>query len=183
MNDRQEDRFSMFLVVRGFLDQNSATVSSIPAFLAAQNDFGTQVDAIQSLSQQLLSSAGTTADKTQLRGAMADAAVPIAAAMRALAAVTGDNQLAAQADVTRITLIGGRDTVAADRADQLHAVATQQAANLVDYGISDSHLTTLRAAIDAYRAAVQAPQQTIAANAAVRVQINDAFSAPNKTLN
>jgi len=182
-DDRQEDKLSMYLVVSAHLTENQTVWQAVPAFVNAENAFRAEVDGIQSLAQaQDQPSAGVTADKQRLRGEMAEAAMPVVGALKTLAAVTSDGDLAAQAGLTRSDFVYGRDTQAADRADIVHDLAAARAADLADYGIAQAQIDSLRTVIDAYRDVLTRPREVIAATAAATAQLDEAFARADAVL-
>jgi len=183
MDDRQENTLSMYQVVGQTLDANATVWSGVVAIVTARTAFGTEVTTIQSLAQsQQQSSAGVTADKQQLRGAMADAAMPVVGALKALAAVTGNDDLAAQVAFSRSNFIYGRDNQAATNGDIVHTQGTANATALANYGITAAMLTTLRDAIDAFRDAISRPREVISATAAFTAQLDAAFARASAVL-
>lgn len=183
MDDRQEDKLSMYQVVATFLADNQPTWTTIPVFGAARTALLTEITTIQSLGQaQQHPSTGVTLDKRELRSAMADAAMPVVGAAKALAAVTGNHDLAAQVRYTRSDFAYGRDLIAADKADIVHAVATQHAAALVSYGIAQAQLDGLRSAIDDFREISARPRTVIATRTADSAQLESAFTRADQIL-
>jgi len=176
MDDRQENTLSMYQVVGPLLDANATVWSGVPAFVSARTAFGTEVTTIQAQAQaQQQPSTGVTADKQQLRSAMADAAMVVVGPLSAFAAVTGNGDLAAQTAFTRSDFSYGRDNDAATNGDVVHTHATANAAALVNYGVTAAMLTALRSAIDAYRASISLPRQVITTTSAATTQLAAAY--------
>jgi hypothetical protein len=182
MNDTQEDKRSMYLAVLEVLEANQTIWSIIPAFATAESNFRVSVGDIQGLVQQQLPSTGVTADKQRLRAEMADAAMPIVGALKALAAVTQNGDLAAQVDLTRSDFVYGRDTIAADNGDAIYALASTHSTDLANYGIDSSHQTAIYDATQAYREALTRPREVIAASAAATEQLDAAFDTADDLL-
>ncbi len=184
MDDHQEDKRSMYQAVRTHLGTNQAIWSGVPAFVTAEAAFRGEVTNIQSLAQdQQQPSTGVTSAKQQLRGTMADAAMPIVGPLKALAAVTQDTELAADSDFTRSDFIYGRDTVGADNADKIHGLAAARVTELANYSVTQQQVDDLRSAIDAYRDSIGRPRQVIGTKAAATEQLEAAFVRADAVLN
>jgi len=177
MDDRQENTLSMFQVVSQTMQTNQAVWSGVADVVSAVAAFNTEVVGIEGLAaQQQQSSTGVTRDKKDLRAAMADAAMIVVGALKALAARTGNDDLAAQIDFTRSSFIYGRDTQAATNGDVVHTHGTANAAALANSGITAATLTALRGAIDAYRDIISRPREVIVTTSAVTEQLDAAFA-------
>lgn len=183
MNDSQEDKLSMYQAVLAVLENHQTVWAAVPAFVTAESAFRIGVNNLQSIAQQQQTSTGATADKQRLRVAMADAAMPIVGALKALAAVTSNGELAAECDLTRSDFLYGRDTDSAAQADRVYVLASEHAAALVDYGISSPHQTAIYDATQAYRDALTRPREVIAATSAATEQLAAAFDAADQRLN
>ena len=96
MNDRLENKFTMYEAVSALLDANTAKTSSMTAFATAFNSFKDLIEAI-SEKNQLKDSAtsGKTTLKTQLQNDLIASTVPIAAALFALGSTTNDPRIQA----------------------------------------------------------------------------------------
>ncbi len=172
MDDRQRAKLNMFIVVRGFLNNNAATWNGIPKFVTAKNDFDTELTGLENLSQaQKQPTTGVTANKTALRQAMGDAAMPVVGALLALAGETADAELEAQANFTRSDFVHGPEGDAADNADVVYNLASARAADLVDFGLAQPTIDALDTAIDAFRAKIGAPRLVQVGTSTVTQQI------------
>ena len=183
MDDRQENKLSMYQVVLETLENNETVWAGLPAFVSAEALFRTEVNNILALAQtQQQPSTGVTADKQQLRAAMADVAMPVVGALKALASVTGNDDLAAQIAFTRSAFVYGRDTQSATNGDIVHSRGTTNLAALADYGIVQAQLDALRAAIDAYRDSISRPREVITTTAAATAGMDAAFGRAESVL-
>jgi hypothetical protein len=182
MNDVQEDKLSMYEIVLARLDEHQAMWSTIPAFVTAESNFRTSVADIQGFAQQQLPSTGVTSDKQRLRGEMAEAVMPVVGALKALAAVTSNGDLAAQADLTRSDFMRGRDTIVAGQADAVYVLASNHSTELANYGITSAEQTVLYDATQAFRDAISKPREVIAASAAATEQLVGAFATADDLL-
>ena len=176
MDDRQENKLSMYLAVRLVVTGRAALWSGVPAFVAAEAAFGAEVTNIQSLGvDQISPSSGATADKEARRRVMGDKAMYVIGPTKTLASVTGNGELAAGVNFTMSDFLYGRDTLASENANAVHArVAANQAA-LADYGLVAADTTALRTAIDAYVAIIARPRELVTNSAVATEQLGLAF--------
>jgi len=173
----------MYLAVKAVCDRNSSTWQSLPAFADACTEFALHVANIQPLAQsQAVDATGLAADKDQLRRAMATDGVEIGNALYAYARKVKNNDLAAQADVTMSTFLQGRDTIAADKARNIHDPATANLAALASYGVTATKLTAFKASIDAYAASITKPREATTNLSTATAQLYAEFVAADAAL-
>ena len=184
MNDRQENKLTMYETVQETMAANVTITAAVPAIAPAVAALGAEITTIQTLSQtQKQPTKGATKSKSQLRGAMADAAVPVASALKALASATGNAELAAQANFTRTDFVFSRDTVAPDNAVIVKNLAIANLAALANYGAVQSDIDALAAAITAYNASITRPRQVVTLTKAATKQLEEAFARADVILN
>ena len=105
--------------------------------------------------------------KQELRDALAEAAVPVAQALSAKADEDGDTTAADLYDFVPSDFLHDTEQDALDRAGIVRDAAQAAApAALADYGISADHLTALDEAYAAFRDALSAPRDAVAARSA-----------------
>ena len=183
MNAKLENKLSMYLAVQLVLDRNKTTWQGLTALADAVTEFNQHVANIPPLAQtQSTPSAGITADKAQLRAAMAQAALEVAAATHAYAKKAKNNDLAAKTKVALSHFTQGRDTVAADRARVVHAAAASVVASLAPYGVTAAKLTALAAKIDAYAASLGKPRDAVASSSTATRLLKAEFTAADALL-
>lgn len=183
MKAKQENKLSMYLAVQAVCDRNQSTWQVLQAFVDGYADFGGRVSNIQNLAQsQSVDPTGLSADKDQLRRAMAEAATEVAGGVYAYAKKVKNNDLAAQTNVSVTTFMDGRDTLAATRALNVHAAATANLANLAPYGVTAAKLTALKAKVDAYSASITKPREAVGSGSTATKQMDDEFHAADAVL-
>jgi len=183
MNAKLENKLSMYLAVQLVLDRNKTTWQGLTALADAVTEFNQHVTNIPPLAQtQTATSTGITADKAQLRAAMAQAALEVADATHAYARKVKNNDLAARTKAALTTFTQGRDTTAADRARIVHAAATSVVASLAPYGVTAAKLTALAAKIDAYAASLSKPRDAVASSSTATKLLKAEFTAADALL-
>jgi len=113
---------------------------------------------------------------------MAAAAVETAGAVSACARKVKNNDLAAKVNVSASDMIGGRDTIAADTARNVHTAATANLASLASYGVTAAKLTALKAKIDAYAASIAKPRDAGGSTKTATEQMDAEFDAADAVL-
>jgi hypothetical protein len=177
MNTPQENKLTMYVVVRDFLAANSTLTATLPAFAAGVTRFNTELTQLQSIA--LGSDAetkGLTADKAAKKETMARLTGDIASLLRAYALVEGDKVLEVAAATTYSDVIRARDTEAPDLAERIQQQAAASVGALADYGITVAETTALGTAIAAFRAVVTAPRAVIASGAVSTQDLETAFA-------
>ena len=136
MNKRQENRLSMFYVVKSTLEENAAIWSGTPAIVTAKAEYDGNVKSLEdALELQLRDIRGHAVDK---RNAEAMNIVP--------------------SELRRY-----RDSVVAQRCQDVHDLANGVLASLADYGVDAAKLTAFQARINAYLTENTAPRLAITA--------------------
>lgn len=183
MTFKQENKLTMYLAVIAVCDRFTALWQTLQAFADGHTEFSAHVQTIQTLSQsQSQPTTGLAQDKGQLRKTMADAAVETAGAVSAYAKKAKNNDLAAKVNVSASDMIGGRDTIAADTARNVHTAATANLASLASYGVTAAKLTALKAKIDAYAASIAKPRDARASTKTATEQMDGEFDAADAVL-
>lgn len=177
MNTPQENKLTMYLVVRDFLAANAAITATLPAFAAGVTRFNSELGQLQALA--LGSNAetkGLTADKAAKKDTMARLAGDMASLIRAYALVTGDKVLEAAVSTGYWEIGHARDAEAPDLAERIQQQAASHASALTDYGITAAGITALADAIQSFRAVVGAPRVVIASGTVSTQSLEAAFA-------
>jgi hypothetical protein len=180
MTSRQLNKLGMFLAVRSHcaLPSHAEAVAAVPAFaeqLAALDDTVSRIRHLARLSLRLLPG-GITGGKAELRDSLADAAARLSAALVTWADVRGDRPLLHAARLSRSAVLGGRELEAADRVDNLLALARAHAADLVPYGISGEQLDDLDDLLQSFSETIGRPRHVIREGAVARRSLADLFA-------
>lgn len=183
MNDRQEDKLGMYLSVAACCKKHGPTWQTLPAFVAAYDEFAGHVDAIQETAEsQETGITGATRDKNTAQSVLAEAAYPVGTAVVAWATVEGNNQLVARVHHPRSDYYRRRDTEVESIGRTVLAAATENLADLADYGVTQAKLDTLSAAIDTYHAALTAPRSAITDRSVATAALAEYFDAADTVL-
>ncbi len=86
-------------------------------------------------------------------------------------------------DFSRSTIGYGREAAVLALVRDIHAAATEQIANLADYGITQAKLTALKKKIDAFEASLAKPRQQIASGSATTQNLQAQFAEADAILN
>lgn len=184
MNNIQENKLSMYLVVDSVCDKYSAVWSSLAPFKAAFELFNESCEKIQELArEQENSSASVTKEKAQCRFKGADLANQIASVLKAHASVMSDLALAGKVDYTRSDFIRVRDVRCVELMQIVHDTAVSKASDLESYGIDADKIGELATEIARYRDLLAAPQEAIAARKVATEEMVAVFGSADKILN
>lgn len=183
MNKYQEDKLSMYLAVKSACDKHQAAWNSLPAFATNYAAFIAEVEAIEAAGG--IQGAGTTGariDKFARRDTMTSLSVQIGNAVEAYALLSDNASLAERVAVNPTILQRARDTEAAQIATRIRDEAQAIGAPLIPYGVDAAALTSLSAAITAYKALLTAPRDAIITRKAAGETLRTAFPNADRLL-
>lgn len=162
MNDKQENKVSMFLVVDKVLTKFAADWAGNVAFAAAVAVFRALLGEIMTkVEVQETAYTGVTKDKKTARLAMKDSAMLVSGAVIAYASTVGNETLKKAVSFSASSIMQGRDTVAAQRARVIHDQANGVVALLADFGVTATVLSDYMDLIEAFEAMIPAPRVAI----------------------
>jgi len=183
MNTKQTNKLRAYQTVQAVLETHETVWQTLPAFANAVTEFADLLPEIQTLARTQLSREGLSQEKNYALAALGDAAFEVGAAIHAYAVTTQDYALEGRVDFSRSTIVMGRTASVLARTRDIHAVATEQLANLADYGITTAKLTAFKKKIDAYEASLSKPRHQIATSSAATLNLQTQFNAADAILN
>jgi len=162
MNQFQENRLSMFYAVQRVMLENNAIWSGTAAIVTTAGDLDARITSLEEdLQTQVRDITGHSKDKTEAEDAMIAQTLDVAGKVMAYATAQGDQALAEAMDITPTELRRYRDSVVAQRCQDVHDSANAVLASLAGYGVDAAKLTALQVAIDAYLSMNPAPRVAI----------------------
>ena len=183
MTDRQENKLSMYLATNAVLGANNTTWAGVPAFVISQGLFNDKISAISKARQiQETETTGVTEDKAQAREAAVVKATVVAAGVFAYASFEDNNTLKEQVNYSPSELRRSRDTILADRLRLIFNTANDNAAAILDYGISAADLIELDDLTTAYEELLQSPRQAIGERSTAKQELEQLFTDGDKIL-
>ncbi|HBS84966.1 MAG: hypothetical protein A2W91_07005 [Bacteroidetes bacterium GWF2_38_335] len=166
MTDKQENKFSMFLMVQRVLDSNSPLWSAITAFSTACSDFRNNNKKIKEINtNQEFIYTGIAKKKAEMREKLITATHKVAGAALSYATSTDDTRLAAAVDFTYSKLNRTRDTILVDICSQIYNQANAVIAALAAFGITPADMTSLENSITVFQESIVNPREAINAKA------------------
>lgn len=127
----------MYRATQKHYTDNPTIVATVPAFATTSVAFNTIISAIISTAQQEdLQTKGIAIDKNEARKNLCHLAADVAAPIFAYASSINDNKLKQQINFTYSDLLRSKDDELAPRIQNIIDTATQNLANLKDYGIT-----------------------------------------------
>jgi len=163
MNNYQESKLSMYLVIRDYMATNAAILGPLPNFAANQTAFQNAITQIQaSGEQQNFDKTGIAAGKGQLKQNLVAHAADTSRKLTAYAKFTDNRTLLGEIRYSESDLKRRADTNLRDVARGIYDRAQAIVASLATYGITAATQTTLLNAINAFTAAIPKPRLGVA---------------------
>ncbi|HQU86846.1 MAG TPA: carboxypeptidase-like regulatory domain-containing protein [Pyrinomonadaceae bacterium] len=162
MNAKQEAKFTMYRTSEQILDANSALTATITALATAIAAFKAIIAQIGETDELVGANlTGIAADKENSKQFLAQFASDIAAIIKAYASATKNQILKAEINfpVTKLTRLRDESLTTACRL--IHTRTVENAAELKDFGITNSKITELDTAINEYTAKTQNPRTAV----------------------
>lgn len=183
MNDKQENKLSMFIATEDELTNNNSLWAGVPKMVAAVTNFSGKIVSIQSLREvQEENLKGITQDKEARRETMVDLALKVSGGVMAYADDNNNNALKKSVSYSRSALLKGRDTTSKLRCTKILNKANPIISSLNDYGITPSDLTALQGAISTYSALIGTPRTARATEKAAGEQMEIEIKEATKIL-
>lgn len=151
MNDKQENKLSMYNAVKRVLNMFTSRWSGLAGFAKVVSAYTNTLTALETnASLQKKNISGITIDKRDLKETLSDYAHMVAGAVHAYAQSIGNDELRKIVAFVRSDFTRMRDEVIDKEARNIHSAATEQLANLEGYGITQAVVDTLKELIDKY---------------------------------
>lgn len=183
MNNRQENKLSMYNVVLKVLDKNSAQVGSVAALATGKSNFASAVQSVRKTNLiQEKTTKGKTEDKQDMKEALSDEAYTLAAAVQAYAATINDNNLYELVHYSRSTLLGMEDERLPQVCTLILTTANEHATALVDFGVDAAQLTDFDTAIVEWDTESTEPRTAISERVAATGELPVLFAAADEIL-
>ncbi|HCY74344.1 MAG TPA: hypothetical protein DHV28_00350 [Ignavibacteriales bacterium] len=183
MNDKQENKLTMYNAVTTLLVANSAKYATVTALSTALTNFQ---DIIAAISEKNIlknsATAGKTTLKSQERTALISAVVPVAGGLFALGTATNDPRLQALGNIKKGTLQNLRDTELTDQATLVKNTADAYAAQLVAYGVEALQIANIDTIISAFNSALGGKESSFSTKFAAGSVLSDLFKQGDSIL-
>ena len=159
MNINQEDKFSMYYVVKNTCEKYQATWTTNAVFAATYNLWVAKIPLIeQNRDAQTLETTGITTDKMAKRTAMTDKTLFMINRLQSYANVVVNPELLESIKYSASDLKKARDTDVIGICNTVLAKANANATAIATYGVTAAMITELQAAITAYSATLAKPK-------------------------
>lgn len=176
MNAKQEAKLSMCQGVEGHLNDGAAIIAANVAFVSAFNNFKAKVASVVG-TQQLtdLAITGFAVTKKATKQDMCSPAAEIAGVVFAFADATGNEQLKAEVDYSLSDLLKLKDSLVAQRCQNIHDKALENKDALKDYGITAVMLTDLQSKTNSYTETIPKPRAAVSNRTTLNANIVQLF--------
>jgi hypothetical protein len=176
MNDKQENKLTMYEAVTALLDANTAKTSSMSAFATTLDSFKDILTALRKKNiLKNTATAGKTTLKNQHQAELIASAVPIAGALFALGTATNDPRIQELGDIKKGDLLKLRDTELSDVVTSIKNLADGYAAGLVPYGVTPVAITALETKLTSYSTSVGGKESSFSTKVAAGKVLSDLF--------
>lgn len=183
MDKHRENKLTMYLGVKSVLEENVTKTDTLPALGAPIAKFNLTVAAIEAKSKEFdLAATGKTQVKTDTLEELIDELVPAVSSLAAYAHAKKNTELLAKASVPESTFQRLRDTEIVTKANGLFELVEANVSKLADYGVTAEALTSLRAKIDAYAAALGKKESGYSDRSSARKALFDLFDEADTVL-
>lgn len=183
MNNYQESKLSMYLVVRDYMTANAAVLTPLPNFAINQTAFQNSITQIQASGElQNFDKTGIAGGKSQLKQVLVMLAADSSRKLTAYATFTGNQTLLSEIKYSESSLKRRADTNLKDAAQGIYDRAQPIVALLAIYGITAATQTALLNAINAFNAAIPKPRLGITEKKQSTTQLAALFKTANTAL-
>ena len=183
MNNTQENKLSMYLTAQKVTNYHSETWKNMQAFVTIFNSFEEKISQIrQTRLVQEGQITGVTKDKATAQNNAIEKGIQTATAVFAYASVQSNNKLKYRVSYSPSQLRQSRDTTLIDRLDVIKEAASQNIAELENYGIVQADIDELTTLINAYADTVEDPRQAITNRARATTELKEHFKQTDKIL-
>lgn len=159
MNANQEDKLSMYYVVRDTAERYRPTWVSNAVFAATYNLWAEKIPLIESnRDMQTLETTGITTDKTSKRSAMTEKALFLENRLQSYANAVENAELRESVQYSASDLKKTRDTDVVGICNTILAQANAYAAAIAEYGVTAAMITDFQTAIAAYSSTLAKPK-------------------------
>ena len=159
MNINQEDKFSMYYVVKNTCEKYQTTWTTNAVFAATYNLWVAKIPLIeQNRDAQTLETTGITTDKTAKRNSMTEKTLFMINRLQSYANVVNNPELLESIKYSASDLKKSRDTDVIGICNNVLAKASANAAAIATYGVTAAMITELQTAITAYSATLAKPK-------------------------
>ncbi|MCF8257597.1 MAG: carboxypeptidase-like regulatory domain-containing protein [Flavobacteriales bacterium] len=183
MNDKQENKYSMYLALVKVCDSFILSWSGVTAFADSYTVFKGHVVKLGGLlEQQLTAITGVRKDKLAALDTVVEQVLPVAGMLFAYATDMDDNTLRDSSKLSATDLRQVRDTVAGERARIIYTLAVPLEGALAAYGLVGGDLVALDASITAYENLVASPRVAIVTRKGATTEMRAEIRSADKVL-
>lgn len=179
----QSNRLRSYKAVAVVLETHEPIWSVLPAFGKGVTEFTGIIEDINTQAQIQLESEQASEEKLTVLKTLGVAAYEVSGAVQAYAVEVNDLALEARVDFSRSAVTLGKEDQVLSRCWAIHALATEQLANLADNGITAAKLNAFKKKIEAFEAVQSKPRNRVNKGRAATQQLEVLFRDANTVLN
>lgn len=181
MNDRQENKLSMYLAVKNVLDSNQKLWNSVPALVRAIQKLNDKLLTINILrAEQEASLKGVAMNKQDRKAVLIQSAIKVISKARAYAMDKNNQELAEAVKYPKTSLEQTRDTTLYHICQMIYDKSMPFINEMNEYGLTTTELNDLKSKTDAYGEIVQKPREVISKRKTTGETLNSVMSDIDK---
>ena len=183
MNNYQEGKLNMYLVVRDYMTANGTILTPLPNFATNETAFQNAITQIQeSGEQQNFDKTGIAGSKSQLKQSLVTLAADSSRKLTAFAKFTSNQTLLSEINYSESDLKRRADTNLKNAAQGIYDRAQPIIDSLATYGITTTTQAALLNAINAFNTAIPKPRLGITAKKQSTAQLASLFKTADTAL-
>lgn len=182
MELQQSNSLRSYKAVAAVLEEYEATWSTHVGFAKAVTAFNGVVTEITEQAQIQLECERASEEKLSVLKALGIAAYEVSAAIHAYAVEVADLALEARVDFSRTAIVFGKEDEVISRCWAIHALATQQLANLAENGITATKLNAFKKKIEAFETVQPKPRNRVNKGSAATRALESLFREASTVL-
>jgi hypothetical protein len=178
MNSRIENKISMWLVLRVFLQGKVTITTALPGFAELLSHFSSIVDDVLGIMNALgIVFKGYAEEKHEVENQICTKTSEIAGMIKAYAIISGNKLLQEQMSITRTSMMRMSDTVKLAKAQEVHTKAEDLQEDVETYGVTEAIIAELLSLITIYVAVLPQPRQGIVDHKHTNEELNKKVAA------
>ncbi len=183
MNNRQEDKLSMFISVDDVWESNKDIWVNTPASVRAFDKFKKIISEIVTQQEiQKGKTTGVTENKQKEEDRLIRITLEFASVVHSYASLIGDNELKQNVNYSPTDLKSARDTDLRAICQSVHRIAESVLSGLADYGKTQEDLDKLQTAIDDFSEMLSKPRAAIGTRTTATSRLQELFKEGDELL-
>ena len=184
MNNRLENRLTMYEGLLTLLQSNLAKIQTIGGFSEAVTELAAVITDVKTKSAEVDSvSVGKTTTKYDAEDALVSELIPVCSALYIYGRKQKNAEIKERVSITETKLRRMRDTELSAYGNAIADMATANARGIALYGITDAKIALLRTKAQTYNTAIGVKESSVADRKGARGTMGELFDQADEILN